>query len=286
GLETGPLTLDPRFATDATASQIGDLLFDGLTRSDEQARRVPQLAVDWEEIDRVTYVFHLRDDVRFADGQPLTALDVKATYDSVLDARTGSPKQLALAAVAAVEAPDARTVRFRLRQPFAPFLEATGLGILSARQLARAPTRPLEQPTGSGAFQIRELIADEKVVITRNPTYAFGPAALEGIVFEVVPDAVTRLLELKRSKLDLVQNAIDPDALAWLRQQPNIEILTHPGTTVQYLGFNLRDPHLADVRVRQAIAHAIDRDAIIRTILKGLATPATGLLPPPPCAST
>jgi peptide/nickel transport system substrate-binding protein len=96
----------------------------------------------------------------------------------------------------------------------------------------------------------------------------------------VDPDAVTRLLELKRGTLDLVQNGIEPDALDWLRRQPGITVITRPGTTFQYLGMNLRDPKLSDVRVRYAIAAAIDRNAIITTILKDLATPATGLLSP------
>jgi peptide/nickel transport system substrate-binding protein len=280
GLESAPLTLDPRFASDATASQIADLLFDGLTRVDDQSRRLPQLAVSWETPDARTYVFHLHDAFCFADGRPVTAADVKATYDSVLDPRTQSPKRLALGPIEAVDAPDPLTVRFHLREPFAPFLEATGLGVLPARQVWASPARPLPRPTGSGPFHVVEYVPDEKVVIARHTPYPFGRPKLAGIAFKVVPDAVTRLLELKRGTLDLVQNAVDPDSLGWLRRQPHIRLLTRPSTTVQYLGFNLRAPPLADVRVRRAIAHAIDRNAIVDTILKGLATPATGLLAP------
>ena len=280
GLEAAPLTLDPRFATDATSAQIDDLVFEGLTRWDDQSRRVPQLATEWRATDAQTYVFHLHEGLRFANGAPLTAADVKATYDSVLDPRTQSAKQLALQAIEGVDALDPLTVRFRLRQPFAPFLESTGLGILPATEVARAPTRPLAQPTGAGPFRVRALVPDERVVLSRNRAYPFAAPKLEGIVFKVVPDAVTRLLELKRGTLDLVQNGIDPDSLDWLRAQPTIEVMTRPGTTIQYLGMNLRDPKLADVRVRRAIAYAIDRNAIIHTVLKDLATPATGLLGP------
>ena len=272
--------LDPRFATDATASQIGDLLFDGLTRTDDQSRRVPQLAVSWETPDDHTYVFHLQPGRRFADGQPLTAADVKATYDSLLDPHTQSAKRQALGPLDGVDALDSLTVRFRLHEPFAPFLEAAGLGILPAREVAASPTRPLARPTGSGPFRLLEFVPDERLVLVRNSSYLFGSSKLPGIVFRVVPDAVTRLLELARGSLDLVQNAIDPDSLRWLRRQPNITVLTRPGTTVQYLGLNLRDPRLADGRVRNAIALAIDRNAIVDTILNGLATPATGLLSP------
>lgn len=280
GLENGPITLDPRFATDATASQIGDLLFDGLTRLDSQSRRIPQLAASWEMPDAQTYVFHLRDGFQFADGAPVTAADVKATYDSILDAHTKSPKQQALAPVESVEVVDHLTVRFRLRQPFAPLLSETGLGVLPAHQIASSPTKPLVAPVGSGPFQLVEFVPDERVVVARHAPYPLGVPRLAGVVFKVVPDAVSRLLELKRGTLDLVQNGIEPDSLVWLRTLPHIAVVTRAGTTFQYLGTNLQDAKLADVRVRRAIAHAIDRDAIVTTVLKGLATVATGLLAP------
>ncbi len=280
GLENGPITLDPRFATDATADQISDLLFEGLTRLDDQSRRVPELAVGWETPDALTYVFHLQDGLQFSDGHPVTATDVQATYEAVRNPAGHSPKQQAFDALDGVEVLDSLTVRFTLRYPFAPFLSETGLGILPAAQIATSPAAPLTQPLGSGAYQIAAFAPDEEVVLTRNPRYALRKPRLAGIRFLVVPDAVSRLLELKRGGLDLVQNGIDPDSLDWLRRQPNIVVMTRPGTTFQYLGMNLRDPPLADVRVRAAIAHAIDRDAIVETILKGLATVATGLLPP------
>jgi peptide/nickel transport system substrate-binding protein len=280
GLENGPITLDPRFATDATASQVGDLLFDGLTRLDEQSRRLPQLAARWEVPDPQTYVFHLHDGFQFSSGEPVTANDVKATYEAIRDPRAHSAKQQELEPIESVDVLDRLTVRFRLRYPFAPFLSETGLGILPASQIAASPTKPLAQPVGSGPFRLVEFLPDDRLVLARNPNYPLGAPRLAGVVFTEVPDAVSRLLELKRGTLDLVQNGIDPDSLAWLRKQPNIRIATGPSTTFQYLGMNLREPPLSDLRVRQAIAHAIDRNAIVDTILKGLATPATGLLPP------
>ena len=280
GLENGPITLDPRFATDATASQIGDLLFDGLTRLDDQSRRLPQLAARWEVPDPQTYVFHLHDGFQFSNGEPVTANDVKATYEAIRDPRAHSAKQQEIEPIESVDVLDRLTVRFRLRYPFAPFLNETGLGILPASQVAASPTKPLAQPIGSGPFRLVEFLPDDKLVLARNPNYPLGAPRLAGVVFTEVPDAVSRLLELKRGTLDLVQNGIDPDSLEWLRKQPNIAIVTGPSTTFQYLGMNLREPPLSDVRVRQAIAHAIDRNAIVDTILKGLATPATGLLSP------
>jgi peptide/nickel transport system substrate-binding protein len=280
GLENGPITLDPRFATDATASQVGDLLFDGLTRLDDQSRRLPQLAARWEVPDPQTYIFHLHDGFRFGNGEPVTAADVKATYEAIRDPRAHSAKQQEIEPIESVDVLDRLTVRFRLRYPFASFLSQTGIGILPASQIAASPTKPLAQPIGSGPFRLVEFLPDDRLVLARNPNYPLGAPRLAGVVFIEVPDAVSRLLELKRGTLDLVQNGIDPDSLAWLRKQPNITIVTGPSTTFQYLGMNLREPPLSDLRVRQAITHAIDRNAIVDTILKGLATPATGLLPP------
>jgi len=279
GLDSGPVTLDPRFATDAAGSQIGDLLFDGLTRLDDQSRRMPQLATAWDTPDPQTYVFHLRQGVQFADGTPVTAADVEATYNAVLDPRAHSPKQQSLAPIERIDVLDAHTLRFHLRQPFAPFLNETGLGILPARQIAGSPTHPLAVPLGSGPFRLIDFAVDERIVLARN-IHSLRPPSLAGIVFTVVPDAITRLLELRRGTLDLVQNGIEPDSLAWLRRQKDVEVLTAPSATFQYIGINLRDPKLADARVRRAIAYSIDRNAIVDTILKGLAIPATGLLPP------
>ena len=280
GLDAGPTTLDPRFGTDAAASQIGELVFDALTRVDDGGRRLPQLAESWEMAEAQTYVFRLRDGFRFGSGEPVTAADVKATYDSVLDPRTQSPKREEIGPIEAVEVLDRLTVRFRLRSPFAPFLSQTGLGILPAAAIAASPDRPISLPPGSGPFLIKEFTPDDKLVLSRNADYPLKSPRLAGIVFMVVPDAVSRLLQLKRGALDLVQNGIDPDMLDWLKRQPHVKVLTAPGTTVQYLGLNHRDPKLADVRVRQAVAYATDRDAIVNTILKGTGQVADSLLSP------
>jgi peptide/nickel transport system substrate-binding protein len=280
GLESGPVTLDPRYATDATGSQIGELLFDGLTRVDDRGRYRPDLAADWANPDPLTYEFHLRQGFRFHDGTPVTAVDVKATFDSIRSSAARSPKREELAAITAIEAPETYTVRFHLREPFAPFLDATTIGILPARAVAAAATTPIGRPIGSGAFRLQEFVPDDRVVLARYSDYAAGPVGLAGVVFRVIPDGLVRLLELKRGVLDLIQNAVEPDAVEWVRRLPNVRVLVRPSTTFQYLGLNLRDPRLADLRVRRAIACALDRRALIRSVLHGLATPATGLLAP------
>src|SRR5262249_17550631 len=137
GLESAATDLDPRFATDATSTRIGDLVFRSLTRLDEHRRHVPDLAEAWRFEDARTLRFDLRRDARFADGTPLTAADVQATYQSILDPATGSPKRGDLSFLEAVDDPDEHTVRFHLRGPFAPILESTSLGIVPRAEIAR-----------------------------------------------------------------------------------------------------------------------------------------------------
>jgi peptide/nickel transport system substrate-binding protein len=280
GFEAAPTTLDPRFATDEKSSLIGDLVYDGLTRAGEHAERLPDLAARWEASDPRRYVFHLRPGFAFHDGAPVTAADVKATYESVLDPRTASPKRSSLGPVERIDTPDPHTVAFRLREPFAPFLDATGLGILPAVRIA-AGERALT--IGSGPFRVARFARDSRIVLEAMAAHPDGAPRAPAIEFRIVPDDTVRALELRRGALHLVQNAVDPDMIPWLlepRAGTRLELLTVPGTTFHYLGLNLRDPRLADLRVRRAIAHAIDRGALIRHLLEGFATPATGLLSP------
>jgi peptide/nickel transport system substrate-binding protein len=275
--EAAPTTLDPRYSTDEKASLLADLLYNGLTRLDEHGEPVMDLAASVQILDRTRYVFHLRPDFSFHDGSPVTAADVKATYESVLDPRTASPKRESLTVVERIDTPDERTVIFTLREPFTPFLDSTGLGILPATELRKHTGNVT---VGCGPFRLARFRPGRDLVLVTAHSHPEGPPRLPGLVFKIIPDDTVRALELHRGEVDLVQNAIDPDMIPWLRNQANLEVLSVPGTTFHYLGLNLSDRHLGRKLVRQAIALAIDRDAIIRHLLKGYGTPATGLLSP------
>src|SRR5262245_47708976 len=275
-LSSEPQSLDPRFGTDANSARLADLLHVALTRTDAAANRVPEVASGWEAPDPRTVVFRLRSDFRFADGPPVTAADVKATFDAVRDPALASPKRASLAMVSAVEAPDATTVVVRLAAPFAPFLDATGLGILPAA-LAR---RPDEVAIGAGPFRVVRAVRGERIDLEPNPGYPDGPPRLRTLSIRIVPDEVVRALELRRGSLGFVQDAFEPEVLAWLRARRELAVRQGPGTSVQYLAFNFRDRRLADRRVRRAIALAIDRDELVASVLGGGARPASGLLAP------
>lgn len=272
GLESMPTNLDPRFATDAASSRIGELVFRSLTRLDEQQRHVPDLALDWQLEDPSTIRFRLREDATFADGRRVGAGDVRATYESILDPATASPKREEVAVVSAIETPDEHTVRFRLREPRASFLGATTIGILP-RATIREGGRGL---VGAGPFRIVSLRPGHEILLARRRRDGGVPE----IRLRVIPDDTVRALELANGNLDFVENAIEPDNLGWLERHSRACIERIPGSTFQYLGMNFTDARLRDRRVRQAIALAIDRTALIDGLLNGIARAASGLLPP------
>jgi peptide/nickel transport system substrate-binding protein len=274
-LDAEPQSLDPRFGMDVPSSRAADLLHTGLTRAGPGSTRVPALASAWRAPDPRTLVFALRDDFHFASGQPVTAADVKATYDAVLDPAVGSPKRAALSALASVEAPDPRTVVMRLREPSQPLLDATGLGILPA---ARARDRD-EVSDGAGPFRLARAEPD-RFVLEPNPGWPDGPVGLDTVVLRVVPDPLVRVLDLHRGGLQLLEDAPEPELLDWLRGDPRLAVERQAGTTFAYLALNLRDPRLRSRRVREAIALALDREALMRAVLGGNARLATGLLAP------
>lgn len=278
GLESNPTRLDPRYATDANSARIGGLVFNSLMRADENSQLRPDLAERWEAVDGRTYLFHLRRGVTFHNGKPLTADDVKYTYESVLDPASRSPKRGPLQVVEAVEVLGSHLVRFRLAAPHAPFLENATLGVVPAG----SPPAPggKEQLIGSGPFTLEEHVPGEKVVLAANPAYWEGPPSIPGIVFRIIPDAIVRVLEFKNGTVDFLQNDIEPDMLPWLGRHTGAAVKIRQGTTFQYIGVKLDHPILRIKEVRQAIAHALDREAVIRYLLKGLGTPATGLLSP------
>lgn len=275
-LTSDPQSLDPRFGTDANASRMADLLHAGLTRPDASARRVPEIAASWETPDPTTIIFHLRGDFRFPDGAAVTAADVRATYEAVLDPALASPKRAALAMLAAIEAPDPRTVVMRLREPFAPFLDATGLGILPTARAREAG----EVAVGAGPFRLAGAERGERLVLAPNPGFPDGPPRLDPLVVRIVPDGVVRVLELARGGVQLLEDAPEPEAVDWLARRPTVAVRRSPGTSFDYLAINFHDPRLADRRVREAIARALDRDGLVRFVLGGAARPATGLLAP------
>jgi len=277
-IESSPTDLDPRVAIDAQSERIDELIFDALLTRDEHLSVQPGLAEKWEIPDPQTYIFHLHRGVRFHDGQPLTSRDVKWTFDSMLQGKIRSTKTSAYRYVDRIDTPDDFTVVFRLKEPYAALLwilSEGAIGIVPYGTLAEMTRKPI----GSGPFKFVSAEADKEVILERNDNYWGPKARLSRVRLAVVPDPTTRALELRKGSADLAINAFAADTVVALESQPNLQIERAPGTILSYMGFNTRDPVLGDVRVRQAIACAIDRRPLLQYIWRGFARPASSVLP-------
>ncbi|MFH1479863.1 MAG: ABC transporter substrate-binding protein [Pseudomonadota bacterium] len=278
GLEGNPTSLDPRFATGAHSERILPLLFNGLIRLDEGQAFVGDLAASWQSLDERTYIFQLRRGVTFHDGRELTALDVKYTFDYIREPKNLSPCYSAYSPIASIDCLGRYGIRFRLKIPYVSFLYQMNRGIVPAHLGDRRDFQ--DNPVGSGPFRFIRWEKGVRILLHSNGDYFEGTPRLQWIHFSIIPHTTTRLLEMKRGRIDLLQNAIPPYAVRFFKKMEGTRVITEPGINYKYIGYNLRDPILRHSDVRRAISHAIDRDRIIRYNLKGLAQKATGLLAP------
>ncbi len=284
-IESSPANLDPRIGTDAQSERIYELIFDALLRRDDHFNVLPGLAERWENPDPLTYVFHLRRGVHFHDGRPLTSKDVKWTFDSLLNGSIRSPKTGTYKFVADVEAPDESTIVFHLKEPYVSLLwnlSEGAIGIVPDGSGADFNRHPI----GSGPFRFVSQEQDKDVVLERNDAYYAAKPPIARVRFAVVPDATTRILELRKGSADIALNAFTADAVETIRRQGQLSVQQSPGTVYSYLGMNLRDPILRDVRVRQALACAIDRGALVRYLWRDEVKLADSILPPQHWAHT
>jgi len=277
-IESSPTNLDPRIGTDAQSERIDELLFDGLVTRGANFELQPALALSWDHPDPLQWIFHLRSDVRFHDGSDLTSADVKWTLDSMRNGTIVSGKTGAYKQVASVDAPDSKTIVLHLKAPDPALLWNLSSGALGV--VPKGSGREFAQHlTGTGPFQFVSQEIDKEVVIERAPHSWHSPPNIERVHFAVVPDGITRSLELRKGSADVAINSLTSDSVNALARDPHLRVQTTPGTAVAYLAFNLRDPILRNARVRHAIALAINRPLIIQSLMGGRARLAASLLP-------
>ena len=256
-----------------------------LVHKDEHYTLQPWLATSWQRPDPLTWVFHLRDGVRFHDGRPLEAEDVAWTLRSLIDGTVVSAKSGNFASVASVETPDRLTVLVRMKRPDAGLLFNMSDGLFGV--VPRGSGKDLGlNPVGSGPFQFVSAVQDKEVVLRRfpgcwNPGVAFpaGARRIDQVRFAVVPDNITTALEMQKGSADVESNVVTLDEVHALEQTPTLRVESAPSSIALYMTLNVQDPRLRDRRIRQAIAFALDKPAIIAALWRGQARPALTLLP-------
>lgn len=282
-------TLDPigSPSVDAASERIRVLIFNSLVKKNEKFDYVPDLASDIQRAkDGLSYTFTLHDGVTFQDGRPLTSADVKYTIDSVLASSSGKAASFFEGSgatkqgiVTEVQAPEPRTVVIRLRKVWLPLLSnLVPIGIVPKDSAESQKTHPL----GSGPFKfISHDTAQNIISLEANPNYWEGAPKISALRVRVIEDATALQAELRSGGVTLapLPTSLTPDALESLKQDPKLQVLQFTGANVVYLGFNVQNPPLDNVRLRQAIAYAIDRETIIHDLLLGQAKIAHSIIP-------
>ena len=291
GLLAEPITMDPPQVTDLNSTRVIKRMFEGLTAQELGTYKiVPGLARSWDiSKDGLTYTFQLRPNVQFHDGTPLTAEAVKFCFDRQMDDqgpfyKTGTYPYVKgfLGNVAAVEVVNPLTVQIRLKAPLTPFLQYLAhhsLYIYSPEALKRHGKDIVKHPVGTGPFKLESWEPGIKVVLSRNDQYWAGAPKIRQAIYVPLVEAQARLAALKTGDIDLTMD-VPPDSLEGLRKDPNIVVAETNSSAVWYVTLNTRHPILKDKRVRQALNYAVNKDAIIRDILRGTAIVSAGPMSP------
>jgi peptide/nickel transport system substrate-binding protein len=280
-LSTEPLEIDPRFVFDAQGLRLSRLLFSGLVTLDPDTLDViPALAERIDvDADGLRVTAHLRAGLTFSDGSPLDAEDVRATYESVVDPALGSRYRETYRRIARIETPDPATVVFVLDGPHAPFLTDLELPIVRAEDrathLRAEPGTGGAPPSSSGPCRLVRR-TERSWHLAARPEHPSAPVAVE-LAFTVVRDESTRALRLLGDGADVAPFAIAPLLVPAFESDPRFEVRSAPGPGTAYLA--MQTETLADPRVRRALAHALDRAAILASKFGARAELASGFLP-------
>lgn len=277
-----PGQFNPGITTSFSPHSVADSIYNGLVALDANANPVPDLAESWEISDDVTtYTFHLVEGVAWHDGEPFTSDDVKFTFENILLKYHSRTKAGLENVLAGIDTPDENTVVFRFNKPYAPLLQR--LDVTEAPILPRHIYEGVEDPTkaeanlmpvGTGPFIFDSYTAGAEIRLKRNENYfKEGLPLLDEVVFRVIPDASTQIQALEAGEVDYVWRVPGPDA-ARIADSPDTDLLpvaSGPGGgfCIMTLTFNLEREVFQDVQVRQAFAHAIDRQQILDQVIFG-----------------
>ncbi len=267
-------------------------VYDRLVSRDYDFNFKPGLAKEWEmSEDGLTWTFHLKEDVKFHDGKDLTAEDVKWTLETIIDPEVASPAQSDFAAIKEVIVVDEYTVDVNLNYNFPNILyvlSSTGSGIISKEAYEEfGDDYGNKNLVGSGPYKFEEWIKGDKIVLSKNEDYAWGPdwmenngkAIIDKIVMRVIPEENSRLMELESGSVDVLRD-VTAVLMDKLKNNDQVEILSGEASKLGYLGYATDKKPFDDIKVRQALNHALNKEQIIKYVFRDNAQVAHGYLPP------
>ncbi len=259
------------------------LVYDGLVGFDDRMQIVPQLATGWPvSKDGLTWTFRLRRGVMFQDGTPVNADAVVSHIERQIDPKQNASNRPLWDPIAGARKIDDETVAVTTRTPYGALLNTLAHGsggIVSPAAVRRLGAAFARQPVGAGPYAVERLDTGTELVLRRNDAYWGGRPGYPRIVMRNIPDPTTRIALLTAGQADVI-NAIPPESVQSLRSNAGVEVITRPALRTFGFAFNLTRPVFKDVRVRRAFSDAVNREPIIKALLKGYATPIDSELSP------
>lgn len=274
-------TLDPNLTFSGNAFGVTNQIYDSLLYRDDDGIK-PRLATSWKRLTPTTWRFELRKNVKFHDGTPFNAAAVKFSFERLIDPASKAPGAYVLNVIKTIKVIDNDTIEITTSEPFAPLLAhlthpvTAIVSPTSARKFGKDFGR---NPVGTGPFEFDRWNTGNQIQLSANPTYWGGKVNIDKLVFRVIPDAATQIVELRTGRVDLI-TSVPPESYNDLDSNPKLAVYKKLGWGSTFLGFNTRSGITKNVKVRQAIAQAIDRDSIVKILRQGLAMKATAPVPP------
>lgn len=274
-------TLDPHVQWDTDSYSIYRNIFDNLVTRDAGGAIVPQVATAWHYADDRTVVFDIRSGISFHDGSPLTAEDVAFSVNRIIDPAFKSPQLSQYDQISSAEVTGPAQVTLHTKTPYPVLLaQLVKLSIVPKSAVQKLGDAEFNQhPVGSGPYRLRSWQHGVATTLEAMPGYWRGAPPFASVVFRAVPDVTTRVADLRAGRADLVRG-LSPDDAEALKTDRSVQLLTMPTERVAYLSINALAGPGRDVRVRQAIAMAVDRETLISALQQGYARPVAEVLTP------
>ncbi|MFO7708021.1 MAG: ABC transporter substrate-binding protein [Desulfobacterales bacterium] len=266
GLSGNPDTLDPHKTAGTLTFQTVKSIYDTLVEPDPNGKIVPALAEKWEvSSDELVWTFQLRKGVVFHNGDKLSGQDVTASFARVMDKETAAPKAAEFKTILSVEAPAEHTVVIRLKEPSAPFLAtlASGWASIMPQGLIASGHDFATKPVGTGPFRLKEWVRDNRIVLVKNPNYWMkGLPKLDQVAIHIIPERSVKVQGIVSGQLH-VSDIVDKDDVPLLESSRDVTVTKNLTSQILVMAMNCSHPVLKDLRVRQAINHAIDKQKVL-----------------------
>jgi peptide/nickel transport system substrate-binding protein len=277
GLDTEPNTFDPHLTTGRASESFMSNVFDGLTLHDQEGKLIPGLATSWETLDDLTWEFKLREGVVFHNGEPFNADSVKFTLDRVLEPERNATIRPLLENITEVEIVDDYTVIIRIAEPdlMLPARIAELYGSMMPPQYVQenGDEYIALNPIGTGPYIFKEWVKDDHITLVANDNYWGDPPSVQEIQFRIIKDNGTRVAALLSGEVDII-NGVPIAQESVVRSYPGVKSVPVSVPRIYYVSLDVRKPPFDDVRVRQAVNYAIDRQAIVDSLFAGFGVPA------------